>query len=63
MPGTRFFEYEVDVGKPRFLRHHSYVNVQGVQAIQHHELEGRIGVFQGDVMDKIRDALKYALDL
>lgn len=56
-------EYEVDVGKPRFLRHHSYVNVQGVQAIQHHELEAPIGVFHVDVMERIRDALRFALDL
>ena len=28
-------ECEVDVGKPRFLRMHSYVNVQGLQAVQH----------------------------
>lgn len=33
-------ECEVDVGKPRFLRMHSYVIVQGLQAVQHHELNG-----------------------
>ena len=26
-------EYEVDIGKPHFLRVQSYVNVQGLQAI------------------------------
>ena len=56
-------EYEVDIGKPSFLRHQSYVNVQGLQAIQHHELIGPIGSFQPAAMEKIRVALKYTLDL
>ena len=56
-------EYEVDIGKPSFLRQQSYVNVQGLQAIQHHELIGPIGRLPPAVMEKIRVALKYTLDL
>ncbi len=56
-------EYEVDIGKPSFLRQQSYVNVQGVQAIQHHEPIGPIGRLHPAAMEKIRVALKYTLDL
>ena len=55
--------YEVDIGKPPFLRERSYVNVQGLQAIQHHELIGPIGTLQSAAMEKIRAALKYTFDL
>jgi len=33
-------KYEVEIGKPKFLRYSIYVNIQGLQAIQHHELSG-----------------------
>jgi mRNA interferase MazF len=56
-------KYEVDIGKPRFLRLHSYVNVQGLQAIQHHELIGPIGNLHAEAMAKVRSALKYTLDI
>lgn len=56
-------EYEVDIGKPRFLRLRSYVNVQGLQAIQHHELDGPVGKLDAASMMRIQDALKFALDL
>ena len=56
-------KYEVDIGKQRFLRMHSYVNVQGLQAIQHHELSNRIGILDVGSITKIRTALKYAFDL
>jgi len=56
-------QYEVDIGKQRFLRMNSYVNVQGLQAIQHHELSDRIGTLNAKSMTKIRAALKYAFDL
>ena len=56
-------QYEVDIGKPPFLRQQSYVNVQGLQAVQHHELIGPIGTLHPAAMEKIRAALKYTLDL
>lgn len=55
--------YEVELGKLRFLREVSYVNAQGIQAIQHHELSQRIGTLPASKMDEIRTALKYAFDL
>lgn len=55
--------YEVAIGKPSFLRESSYVNVQGLQAVQHHELIGPIGRLQPAAMEKIRAALRYTLEL
>ncbi len=47
----------------RFLREQSYANVQGLQAIQHHELQGPVGRFTAPTMDAIREALRYAMEL
>lgn len=55
--------YEVELPSRPFLRMKSYANVQGLQAIQHHELQGPIGTFFGEPINKVRDALRYALDL
>ena len=56
-------EYEVDIGKPRFLRMQSYVNVQGLQAVQHHELNGPLGILHSESMTRVRAALRYALEI
>ena len=45
------------------LRTKSYANVQGLQAIQHHELEGPVGMISGEAWEQIRGALRHALDL
>ncbi len=55
--------YEVDLPSTPFLRSKSYANVQGLQAIQHHELQGPVGLIFGDALDRIREALRYALEL
>jgi mRNA interferase MazF len=55
--------YEVDIGKPYFLRHNSYANVQGLQAVQHHELRGPIGKLNDNVLQEIKQALAYILNL
>ena len=56
-------EYEVDIGRPPFLRERSYVNVQGLQAVRYHELVGPIGRLHPAAMEKIRAAIKYTLEL
>lgn len=56
-------KYEVPLPRVRFLRELSFANVQGLQAVQHHELEGPIGRFPAPVMNLIQDALRYAMDL
>src|SRR3989337_2960105 len=59
----RYSKYEIDIGKPNFLREKSYVHVQGLQAIQLHELIGPIGKLNNEIMEKLKDALKYAMEL
>jgi mRNA interferase MazF len=54
--------YEVAIGKPRFLEQVSFVNIQGLQAVQHHELKRMIGRLTEDQMMEIRKSLSWALD-
>ena len=56
-------EYEVTLPSMHFLRARSYANVQGLQAIQDHELEGPIGIFYGSVLEEVKTALRYAMEL
>ncbi len=54
--------YEVEVSGS-FLREKSYANVQGLQAVQHHELDGPIARIHAQMLQRIRAALRYALEL
>ncbi len=56
-------KYEVEIGKQKFLREKSYVNVQGIQAIQSHELSGPIGKLDKATMESVKSALRYVLEL
>lgn len=60
---NRGSEYEVPLPRVRFLREVSYANVQGLQAVQYHELEGPAGRFTEPTMELIRNALRYAMNL
>lgn len=60
---NRGSDYEVELPRVRFLREQSYANVQGLQAVQFHELNGPVGRFTAPTMDAIRDALRYAMEL
>src|ERR1035437_1640558 len=55
--------YEVEHPSRPFLRERSYANIQGLQAIQHYELQGPVGIFHGRVMEQIREALAYTFDI
>ena len=55
--------YEVELPSRPFLRVKSYANVQGLQAIQHHELQGPIGTIYGKPLEDVREALRYAMEL
>lgn len=55
--------YEVPLPKIRFLRELSFANVQGLQAIQHHELRGPVGRLSAVSMSAIKTALRFAMDL
>ena len=56
-------DYEVELPSMPFLRAKSYANVQGLQAIQDHELSGPVGLFYGPVLEDLRSALRFAMEL
>jgi len=45
------------------LREVSHVNLQGLQAIQHHELQRMIGRLSEKEMREVRQGLEWTLDL
>lgn len=59
---NRGSKYEVELPRVRFLRELSYANVQGLQAIQHHELIGLVGRLPESAMDAIKEALRFAMN-
>jgi mRNA interferase MazF len=60
---ARGSRYEVPIGRPAFLREVSHVNLQGLQAIQHHELQRMIGRLSEKEMREVRKGLAWTLDL
>jgi mRNA interferase MazF len=60
---TRNSAYEVSIGKPKFLHEPSYVNVQGLQAIQHHELKRMIGRLPDKELQTVKIAIKWLFDI
>jgi mRNA-degrading endonuclease toxin of MazEF toxin-antitoxin module len=60
---SRKSDYEVELPSRPFFRMKSYANVQGLQAIQHHELNGPLGTIFGEPFEKVREGLRYAMDL
>jgi mRNA interferase MazF len=60
---TRDSEYEVSIGKPKFLHETSYVNVQGMQAIPHHELKRMIGRLPDVDMQRVKGAIEWLFDI
>jgi mRNA interferase MazF len=59
---NRGSRYEIDLGKLRFLRETSVANVQGIGSIPSVRLQRKIGGLPADILDKIKDALRFALD-
>ena len=55
--------YEVPLGRLSFLRETSFVNVQGVQAVAHHELLRKLGRISASDLAAVKKALAWALDL
>lgn len=54
--------YEIDLGELRFLRETSVANVQGIGSIPSVRLQRKIGVVPADILVKIKEALRFALD-
>lgn len=60
---SRQSEYEVSIGKPKFLNEPSHVNVQGLQAIQHHELKRLIGRLPDADLQQVKEAIQWLFDM
>jgi mRNA interferase MazF len=59
---NRGSRYEIDLGKLRFLRETSVANVQGIGSIPSVRLQRKIGALPADILDKVKEALRFALD-
>ena len=60
---NRGSDYEVPLGKLKFLDRESWVNVQGMMSIGHEKLIRRLGRLTTSQMEQIKAALRFALDL
>src|SRR5690348_10457161 len=60
---NRNSRYEIDLGTLRFLREPSVANVQGIGSIPSVRLQRKIGVIPGNILTRIKDALRFALDM
>jgi len=56
-------EYEVEMPKLPFLRLEGVANVQGIGSLAVKRLERRLGVLPTEVLERIKKALRFALDL
>jgi len=56
-------EYKVAMPKLPFLRLEGVANVQGIGSLAVKRLEPRLGVLPTEVMERIKKALRFALDL
>ena len=55
--------YEVNLSELSFLREGGVANVQGLGSIPTRRLEKKLGVAPDALMAKIRDAIRFTLDL
>lgn len=60
---NRGSSYEVKLPRIAFLREQSYANVQGIMAVQHHELGRLLGKLPASIIDEVKAALRFAMDL
>ena len=60
---NRGSDYEVALGKLKFLNKESWVNVQGLMSLGHEKLIRRLGQLPAPQMEQVKTALRFALDL
>ena|SRR5438045_1995975 len=58
--GTR---YEIQMPRVPWLRHQSFANIQAMAAYEHHEFMERRGRFESNILDQIKDAIRWVLEL
>jgi mRNA interferase MazF len=56
-------QYEIPVGQLPFLDAASVVNVQGLGSLIEPRLERKLGQLPSDLMAKVKDALRFTLEL
>lgn len=60
---NRQSSYEVPLPKLPFLHEVSIANVQGIASIPTVRLERKLGIIPQSIMNQIREAIRFALDL
>ena len=55
--------YEIELGNLRFLKEISVANVQGIGSIPMSRLQRRLGLLPTETLDRIKQAVRFALDL
>ena len=60
---NRGSDYEVALGKLKFLERESWVTVQGLTSLGHEKLIRRLGRLTVAQMEELKRALRFALDL
>ena len=60
---SRGSDYEVPLGKLKFLDRESWVNVQGLTSLGHEKLVRRLGRLTAPQLEQIKRALRFALEL
>lgn len=60
---NRGSQYEVQMPRVPWLKQQSFANVQAIAAYEHHEFLERRGRFDQLALEKIKDAIRWALDL
>ena len=60
---NRGTQYEVQMPRVPWLKQQSFANVQAIAAYEHHELLERRGRFDQSALEKIKQAIRWALDL
>jgi mRNA interferase MazF len=60
---NRNSKYEVELPKQRFLRLEGVANVQGIASLPVKRLERKLGDLPGEVLDKIKRTVAFALDI
>lgn len=55
--------YEIELGNLRFLKEMSVANVQGIGSIPMSRLQRRLGSLPTETLDRIKQAVRFTLDL
>ena len=55
--------YEIQLGNPRFLKEISVANVQGIGSLPVSRLQRRLGSLPAETLERIKQAVRFALEL